>query len=164
MCQIFRPLLALLTSQRCVCESWTRMTLIVGTPLLYRVVILQSKAQAHALEHTLRQHKEFSVCIRKLRVEGGYGSAMRTIITSAPSITHLCLSLDIRSSDSVKGLCCSLLSINPLSVVIRDACDERKNAPLKELVAKVNACFKVWTSMTSLLQSASFNCWTTDLC
>jgi hypothetical protein len=90
-------------------------------------------------------------------VEGGYGAAMRTIITSAPNITDLCISLDIRSSDSVKGLCSSLSFINPRCVVVLDAHEARNNAPLKELVTKINSCLKTWTNMISALYVHSSN-------
>jgi hypothetical protein len=121
----------------------------VATPLLYRVVILRSKAQAYALECTLRKHKEFGIHIKKLRVEGGYGAAMRTIITSAPNITDLCIVLDIRSIDNVNGLCNCLSFINPHCLVVIGSREERTNARLQKLVAKINVCLKTWTNTVS---------------
>ncbi|KAJ7651207.1 hypothetical protein FB45DRAFT_1018559 [Roridomyces roridus] len=84
-----------------VCKDWLR----VATPLLYNVVVLRSKAQANALEPVLKAHPEFGPFIKKVRVEGGYGSAMHTILKSAPNITDLVLSLYIWSSDNTSGLC-----------------------------------------------------------
>jgi hypothetical protein len=129
-----------------VCKTWMN----VATPLLYRVVILRLKAQAHALGRILRKHKEFGIHIKKLRVEGGCGVSMRTIIASAPNITDLCISLDIRSSDSVKGLCTSLSLFNPHCLVVLH-CEERTNAPFKKLVAKISVCLRTWTNMVSEL-------------
>jgi hypothetical protein len=100
----------------------------VATPLLYRVVILRSKAQAYALERILCTYKEFGIHIKKLRVEGGYGVSMHTIITSAPNVTDLCISLNVRSSDSVKRLCTSLSPINPRCVVVLDYRQKRITA------------------------------------
>ncbi|KAJ6613955.1 hypothetical protein B0H10DRAFT_2046830 [Mycena sp. CBHHK59/15] len=79
-----------------VCRDWLR----VATPLLYIVVILRSKAQAQALEKVLLVNPDFGLFIKKLRVEGGYGPAMHTILKSAPNITHLFLSFAIWSSDN----------------------------------------------------------------
>ncbi|KAJ6568874.1 hypothetical protein B0H19DRAFT_874572, partial [Mycena capillaripes] len=72
-----------------VCKDWLR----VATPLLYNVVVLRSKSQANALEKVLQKHAEFGRFIKKLRVEGGYGLAMHTILKSAPNITDIFLSL-----------------------------------------------------------------------
>ncbi|KDQ60077.1 hypothetical protein JAAARDRAFT_191498 [Jaapia argillacea MUCL 33604] len=68
-----------------VCKRWLR----VATPLLYEVVILRSKAQAHALAGVLKANKAFGAFIKKLRVEGGYGAPMHQIITAAPNIKDL---------------------------------------------------------------------------
>jgi hypothetical protein len=128
-----------------VCKRWMN----IAIPLLYRVVILRSKAQACALERVLREHHEFGIYINKLRLEGSYGAAMRTIITSAPNITDLCISLDVRASDSVKGLCSSLSLINPRCLILLDSPEKRANGPLKELASKIKDCLKTWTNIVS---------------
>ena len=98
-----------------VCKAWCR----VGTPLLYNVVILRSKAQAKALGRVLSKNKELGRFIRKLRVEGGYGSPMAVILESAPNISDLCISFEILSADSASGLCTGLSLINPTRVILR---------------------------------------------
>ncbi|KAJ7611796.1 hypothetical protein FB45DRAFT_875336 [Roridomyces roridus] len=75
-----------------VCKSWLR----VATPLLYHVVVLRSKAQAKALEATLIQNPDLGKFIKHLRVEGGYGPSMRTILGSTchrPFLVSGCLIL-----------------------------------------------------------------------
>jgi hypothetical protein len=141
----WRPSHLSTSSHLLVCQRWMK----VATPFLYRVVILRSTAQAHALARTLRKRKELGAHLKKLRVEGGYGAAMRTVITSAPNITDLCIYLDIRSSDSVKGLCSSLSLINPRCVVLLECRERRSNAPLKELITELHSCFETWTNMVS---------------
>src|ERR1700733_14396674 len=84
-----------------VAKAWLR----VATPLLYHVVILRSKAQAQALEATLHENPQLGKHIKKLRVEGGYGTALYSIIKSAYNLKELFLSLEIWSSDSISGLC-----------------------------------------------------------
>jgi hypothetical protein len=66
---------------------------------------------------------EFGIYFKKLRLEGSYGAPVRTIITSVPNITDLCLSLDVQASDSdnVKGLCSSLSLINPRYLILLDS-------------------------------------------
>jgi hypothetical protein len=107
----------------------------IATPLLYYVVVLKSKAQACALERIFRKRKEHGTHIKKLRVEGEYGAVMHTIIVSAPNTTHLCLSLGIRSSDNISGLCSAPSFKNPSCLVIPTPPDTLANATLKRLVA-----------------------------
>jgi len=128
-----------------VCKRWRN----VAIPHLYRVVILRSKAQAYAIARVLRQRTEIGTHIKKLRVEGGYGAAMHRIITCAPNITDLCISMDIRSSDSVKGLCSSLSKINPHCLVVLDSRQGRTNAPFTVLVTNLSSCLKTWTNLVS---------------
>ncbi|KAJ7177652.1 hypothetical protein C8R46DRAFT_810000, partial [Mycena filopes] len=72
-----------------VCKDWLR----VATPLLYNIVVLRSRSQANALEKVLASHPEFGAFIRKLRLEGGYGMAMHTILKAAPNVTDVFLTL-----------------------------------------------------------------------
>ncbi|KAG6827838.1 hypothetical protein H0H92_010298 [Tricholoma furcatifolium] len=99
-----------------VCKSWLR----VSTPLLYNVVVLRSKAQAQALERTLRGNPFLGTFIKKLRVEGGYGSSMYHIIQASPNISELWLSMRLWSSDNVSGLCRGLPLINPTRLILHD--------------------------------------------
>ncbi|KAF7334509.1 F-box domain-containing protein [Mycena venus] len=100
-----------------VCKTWLR----VSTPLLYNVVILRTTAQAEALQTVLQSNKEFGLFIKKLRVEGGFGNPMQTILKCAPNITDLFLTFFVWSSDSVRGLCSGLTLINPRRVIVVDA-------------------------------------------
>ncbi|KAJ7474333.1 hypothetical protein FB451DRAFT_1248659 [Mycena latifolia] len=99
-----------------VCKAWLR----VSTPLLYNVVILRTTAQAEALEEVLGANKEFGLFIKKLRVEGGFGQPMHTILRCAPNITDLFLTLTIWGSDHATGLCSGLPLINPRRVILID--------------------------------------------
>jgi hypothetical protein len=97
-----------------VCKSWLR----VSTPLLYNVVILRSKAQAKALSLALARNKELGQFIKKLRVEGGYGTPMLIILQSSPNISDLFVSLEIYSSDNSSGLCKGLSLLNPNRLIL----------------------------------------------
>ncbi|KAJ7649506.1 hypothetical protein DFH06DRAFT_1475870 [Mycena polygramma] len=111
-----------------VCKAWLR----VSTPLLYNVVILRTTAQAEALQAALKSTKEIGLLIKKLRVEGGFGMAMHTILNSAPNITDLFLTLCIWGSDNVRGLCSGLRLINPGRVIVVDAVP-KKNKQVEQL-------------------------------
>ncbi|KAJ7433539.1 hypothetical protein FB451DRAFT_1380283 [Mycena latifolia] len=58
-------------------------------------------------------NRELGQLIKKLRVEGGYGSSMYS-----PSISDLFISFDIYSSDDSSGLCDGLPLINPTRVIL----------------------------------------------
>ncbi|KAJ7651159.1 hypothetical protein FB45DRAFT_1050949 [Roridomyces roridus] len=129
-----------------VCKAWLR----VATPLLYNVVVLRSTAQANALERVLLAHPEFGGYIRKLRVEGGYGPAMHTILKTAPRMTDLFLSLTIWPRDGTEGLCKGLPLINPRRVIVVDPrLDEPlKHEPLSELVQTLLDCIRnTWSNL-----------------
>ncbi|KAJ7184590.1 hypothetical protein C8R46DRAFT_1208777 [Mycena filopes] len=99
-----------------VCKSWLR----VATPLLYNVVILRSKAQAKALALVLAQNKVLGQFIKFLRVEGGYGPPMGTILELSPNVSDLFLSFEIYATDNTDGLCRGLPLINPTRLILSD--------------------------------------------
>ncbi|KAJ7743836.1 hypothetical protein B0H16DRAFT_1693380 [Mycena metata] len=124
-----------------VCKAWLR----VSTPLLYNVVILRSKAQAEALEAALESNKDLGSFIRKLRVEGGYGITMRTILkASGPNITDLLLTLAIWSSDAVSGLCQSLSLVDPIRLILHDVGGPGDNKQNLQLTKKVAEYIQLW--------------------
>ncbi|KAJ7651168.1 hypothetical protein FB45DRAFT_889826 [Roridomyces roridus] len=128
-----------------VCKDWLR----VATPLLYNVVVLRSKAQAQALEDALEANPEFGRFIKKLRVEGGYGSSMHTILESAPNITDLVLSLAIRPADSTDGLCTGLSLINPRRLILLETSwqplTNRQERALRNAV--ILDCIPSWSNL-----------------
>ncbi|KAJ6468708.1 hypothetical protein DFH09DRAFT_1381071 [Mycena vulgaris] len=128
-----------------VCKDWLR----VATPLLYNVVVLRSKAQAYALEKVLRSNPELGGFVRMLRVEGGYGMAMHTILKSAPNITDLSLCLTIWSPDSTDGLCKGLPLINPHRVIIVDPVVKKlpKNQQQAALIETLFLCIRKWDNL-----------------
>ncbi|KAJ7624810.1 hypothetical protein FB45DRAFT_1060982 [Roridomyces roridus] len=128
-----------------VCKDWFR----VATPLLYNVVVLRSKSQANALETVLRSNPDFGRFIKMLRVEGGYGAAMYTILKSAPNVTDLVVSLSIWSPDSTDGLRKGLPLLNPRRVIVIDpyvpkpAVNKQRNA----LKATLFDCILSWSDL-----------------
>ncbi|KAF7288970.1 F-box domain-containing protein [Mycena indigotica] len=116
-----------------VCCAWRR----VGTPLLYRVVILKSKAQAKTLSTTLSASPELGRYIKKLRVEGGYGALMLPILRHAPRITDLFLVVDIVTPEKTEGLCAGLSLVSPRRLILRSGEYHRK--PCKALTELLDA-------------------------
>ncbi|KAJ6563342.1 hypothetical protein DFH09DRAFT_1158971 [Mycena vulgaris] len=131
-----------------VCKAWLR----VSTPLLYNVVILRSKAQAQALDATLRKNGELGQFIKKLRVEGGFGPPMRGILNCAPGITDLCISLHLRAADSASGLVLGLPGINPRRIILHDDVTALlNNKSVVQLMQALGICAHKWTNLTTIV-------------
>nr|GAT52316.1 predicted protein [Mycena chlorophos] len=127
-----------------VCKSWLR----VATPLLYHVVVLRSKAQAKALANALAKNPDLGRFVKKLRVEGGYGPSMHTILQHSPNITDLYLSLDILATDTTEGLCKGLPLINPTRLIFQ--CEngrDRSNKAYTALVDVLKKCIQQWDEL-----------------
>ncbi|KAJ6569437.1 hypothetical protein B0H19DRAFT_1024554 [Mycena capillaripes] len=138
-----------------VCKAWLR----VSTPLLYNVVIIRSKAQSEALEAALNSNNGLGAFIKKLRIEGGFGLTMKTILEASPNITNLVLFLAIWSSDEVSGLCQGLHLIDPFRLVLHDIRKLKDNNQNKKLVKKVAECIQLWKRLNTVDIPYSFD-WT----
>jgi hypothetical protein len=141
-----------------VCKRWLK----VATPLLYRVVVLRSTAQAQALAEVFSQHPRFPLYVRFIRLEGAY-SCLLDVIRPCSNLHTICFTLDIYAVVVVTGLCRALYSINPTRVILRDRCDT-KNVKTEQVFCKLLECIPRWTNLVGLLCSdipsvmmASFN-------
>ncbi|KAJ7474302.1 hypothetical protein FB451DRAFT_1248541 [Mycena latifolia] len=136
-----------------VCKAWLR----VSTPLLYAVVILRTTAQAEALEEVLAANKEFGLFIKKLRIEGGFGQSMHTILRCAPNITDLFLTLTVWGSDNATGLCSGLPLINPRRVILVDGrvdpfhhtAKPKKNKQVNKLMETLVTVIPKWDKLVT---------------
>nr|GAT45583.1 predicted protein [Mycena chlorophos] len=136
-----------------VSKSWLR----VATPFLYAVVVLRSKEQARALERTLQSNADLGRFVKKLRLEGGYGMSLKSILARIPRVEDLFLSLNIWTFDNVAGLCQGLHLVNPRRVLVYDerastARGERHTsnfyiAASTRLAKKIASCIIDWTNL-----------------
>ncbi|KAK6997359.1 hypothetical protein R3P38DRAFT_3063842 [Favolaschia claudopus] len=127
-----------------VSKSWLR----VGTPLLYNVVSIRSTAQAQALAATFTTNPDLGQFIKKLRVEGGYGTFMLTIIQAAPKITDIYLTLLLEKSDNASGLCQALPLLNPVRLILDGHGLFRPSTSAKELYQTLEDCIIHWGKLT----------------
>ncbi|KAJ6631278.1 hypothetical protein B0H10DRAFT_1978024 [Mycena sp. CBHHK59/15] len=135
-----------------VCRTWCR----VATPLLYKTVVLRTTAQADTLGRFLLFNNSLGLFIRKLRIEGGFGQAMRTVLEYAVNVTDLFVSLSIWSFDNVAGLCNGLLLINPRRVIVADETFKTNKQATRIVEALVDLIPK-WGN----LEIIHFPCYTT---
>ncbi|KAJ7661302.1 hypothetical protein DFH06DRAFT_372792 [Mycena polygramma] len=131
-----------------VCKAWLR----VSTPLLYHVIILRSTPQAQALAMALKKNPDLGRFIKQLRVEGGFGSAMHSILKSSPNVTDILLSLQLYASDSSAGLVSGLPLINPTRLIISDHEENGlRNRHVSGLMDAVVACVNKWENLTTVV-------------
>jgi len=131
-----------------VCKRWMR----ICTPLLYHTIILRSQPQATALAAVLRPkaHPEFGNYIRKMRVEGGYGSATKQILLAAPKITDICVTLDLYAADNVEPMCSVMATaFQPQHLILASSYDsrERTNKQLNTMLTALHNCIGTWKSL-----------------
>ncbi|KAJ6608283.1 hypothetical protein B0H10DRAFT_2068288 [Mycena sp. CBHHK59/15] len=110
-----------------VCKDWLR----VSTPLLYHTVMLRTTAQTDVIAAVLRTNESFGLFIKKLRVEGGFGQAMHTILATAPKITDIFVTLTIWASDNTTALSRGLRLINPRRVIVTESYEGHGIKPKK---------------------------------
>ncbi|KAJ6615816.1 hypothetical protein B0H10DRAFT_39553 [Mycena sp. CBHHK59/15] len=136
-----------------VCKDWLR----VATPLLYHTVVLRTKAQSETLQAVLQVNKPFGLFIKKLRVEGGFGPAMHTILAAAPNVTDLFFTLQIWGPDNATGLARGMSLINPRRLILmdgnrrlgRDGDKPKKNKQVSLLIDALVAAIPTWNKLTT---------------
>ncbi|KAG6833389.1 hypothetical protein H0H87_007374 [Tephrocybe sp. NHM501043] len=118
-------------------------------PSLYRVVILRSKAQARALERTLRGDITLGPKIKRMRVEGGLGPSMEHIIHLAPDIEELWLHLRVWRDDDASGLLLALPKMKNVKRLILHDPDQppKENASSRKIVDAICSVIVTWKQL-----------------
>ncbi|KAJ7920859.1 hypothetical protein B0H13DRAFT_2419578 [Mycena leptocephala] len=118
-------------------QAWFR----VSTPLRYNVVILRTTAQAEALVVVLKSNRECRLFIKNLRVEGGFGDAMHTIL-------------------DVPGLSSGLPLISPQRVIVLEAVKpkrgEAKPRQNKQVTQLFETLLRLIPSLIAIPQTLDF--------
>ncbi|KAJ7146710.1 hypothetical protein C8R44DRAFT_691127 [Mycena epipterygia] len=132
-----------------VSKAWLRLS----TPFLYNDVILRSKAQARALATALQGPQNLGRFVKKLRVEGGFGSHMHHILKCTPNVTDLFLSAMIHSPDTTTGLVLGLPLINPTRLILfEDPQDPLEKKRVLRLFAALEVGIRQkWTNLTTIV-------------
>lgn len=127
-----------------VCKQWYA----VGAPLLYEVVVLRSGAQTYTFERTLRGG-ELGVIVKKFRVEGGYGTTMRTILDSSPNIKDFGIFSNLRVHDSEKGFANALDAMDPTTLTVLDLQRDtiRSHRPLRSTAKTIGLVLRNWKNL-----------------
>jgi len=131
-----------------VCKRWMR----ICTPMLYRTVVIRSQPQAAALAAALKPkaNAPLGKYVRKIRIEGGFGTPVKKILMAAPNVTDICVSLDLLAEANVGPMCTVLATaIQPRRLVISLSFSfcERFNKQITRMVETIAQCIGSWTML-----------------
>lgn len=126
-----------------VSKQWLR----VGTPLLYRFLSISTPEHAQRIAALFRANPGLGNAVRHVRLRGGYGKDLKTILCAAPNVQSLSVTLlKLQSKDSVAGLRSVIPKLNPSMLYVDFPWRLNKNR--KEIIAVlVTAIGKQWTSL-----------------
>jgi hypothetical protein len=128
-----------------VCRSWHSSAF----SSFYRTVILSTVVHARHFARILSGHPNLGNHVRKIFFNGGFGATTACkILQATPRLTHLHLSLAIKSLDSTQGLCKTLHCVQPRSLRLSDFNNTHDNIHTRSLLRAICSCMKgKWTRL-----------------
>ena len=125
-----------------VCRCWRR----VLVPITLETVILNSELEAKTFSSMLRL-KHVGPYIKKLRIEGGYGRFIHSILSNMSGLAFISVSLDIPSKDKAGGLCSGLKLINPKHLILRDSKVLGNQGVINVIDVLIECMTSVWSNL-----------------
>lgn len=115
-----------------VCKKWMR----IATPVLYEKVHLWNPRGTKAVAQLVKSNPDVGRAIRYLRLEGGMGRDLYTIVKNAPNIHTLWITPHVRASEGIVGLRKSLALLQPrkLCLLIRELKRNKSSAEAERLI------------------------------
>lgn len=128
-----------------VSKRWLR----VGSPLLYESIAIRTSTHAQTVATLIKQNPILGRAVRRLKLLGGYGRDLNTIVKAAPNLQTVYLNMSMRSSDSITGIKKALSIMNPTRLYIEER-PRKRNKKTTELRDLLNAHLGKWTSLVSV--------------
>ncbi|GJE89701.1 hypothetical protein PsYK624_058070 [Phanerochaete sordida] len=136
-----------------VCKRWLR----VGTPLLYESLSIWSPSHTKAVAALIRSNPIVGKAIRRLRIEGGCGKNLHTIVRHAPNVHTLYICVHVKASEGIAGLRKALPLLQPRKLYWQHSY-LRSNKPATEAKELLQKCIAGgWTSLRSVVLDESFD-------
>ncbi|KAF7296381.1 hypothetical protein HMN09_01108200 [Mycena chlorophos] len=137
-------------------KQWLR----VARPLLYHTVILRSMPDAQIIGNTLKKHgPALGKHIRRLRIEGGYGASMLTLLKNAPNVAELSLCFVMTATEVVDGMCKGLHLVSPTRLILRDVTAfAKENKPVRKLMATLVEVAAKWDKLVEVVTPWNGDC------
>lgn len=128
-----------------VSKRWRR----IGTPLLYEKLYLWDTKGTKTVAQVIKSDPGLGKTVRYLRLEGGMGRDLHTIIKHAPNIHTLWITPCVRASEGISGLKKSLTLLNPRKLYVF-AMQSRSNKAAVEAEQLLLSCIEIsWTTLVS---------------
>lgn len=99
-----------------VCKEWLR----IGTPLFYQTILLTNNCQLQQLANTLRISPQLGELVRNVRLEGGYGKKLATVLNHFPNLHSLAVRAYSPAKHTNAGLVAALPNLKPVQLFIFD--------------------------------------------
>lgn len=125
-----------------VCKRWLR----VGSPLLYESIALRTSTHAQTVAILIKQNPILGRAVRQLKLFGGYGKDLHTIVKAAPNLQTVYLNMSMRSSDTITGIKRALSIMNPTRLYIEER-PRKRNKKTSELRELLNANIGKWSRL-----------------
>lgn len=92
-----------------VCKRWGR----VGTPILYRTVVISRASQAQAIKTALSRRPDLGRHTTRLRLEGAFGDCLAALAPCMSGVKDFCFTLSAGEGDDISEWALALRSFNP---------------------------------------------------
>lgn len=132
-----------------VSKRWLR----IGSRLLYKCVRISMTHHTIAIAELLKKNPALGTAIRSLRLDGGMGKELYTIIDHAPNIESLYVSLHFRPSQGIAGLRQALPLLNPTKLYLHNIELTAASTPSGKQKLMEIAISDVWSSLVRRLRS-----------
>lgn len=129
-----------------VSKQWLR----IGTPVLYEKVAFREAAHTKAVAELVKANPAVGRAIKYLRLEGGMGKDLVTIVKYAPNIHTLWITPHVRASESITGLRKTIALLQPRKLYFFLMAYIRGNKTEDEIQRLIAPCIaRSWASLVS---------------
>lgn len=137
-----------------VSKRWLR----IGAPLFYNTVILKNARQVRQLAEVLQSNSELGSAVHNIRVEGGYGHDLATLVRHTPNVYALSLTLNsMESADGTSGMSTALPLLRPTRLYLHASGGPMYWATKNNTIMAIDhALVGALTNWTSLVSPSSF--------
>ena len=128
-----------------VCKIWRR----IGTPLLYASLCLGSPEQTQTVARVLDGNPRLGQAIRHLRLDGGLGPDLTSVVRLASKVKSLYINTAIAAEESIGGLRRALSLLNPDTLFIYSPRTRNHNVKQTQVDALLEAMIRQRSSIVS---------------
>lgn len=134
-----------------VCKQWHR----IGTPILYTSLSLSRTKHAQSVLKVFRETPRLGSAVENLRLCGGFGPALASLVTQTPKVEALYVNSRVASIASIVGIRRALAILKPRTLFIHSPRDKIYSTKQTQIDALLESMIRERTSIVSLFISAN---------